>query len=166
MFFNNPTIICDFSTAYSISKWRITNDTVMGGVSSSSMSLNEKGYGVFSGAVSTAYNGGFAMARLPVNVSLNNSQKKIVLRIKGDGNKYQLRLKSSARQRYWYVHSFQTTNAIETITIPLADFYPSYRGYRLNEANFSSDIIKEIAVLIGNKKNQQFSLLIDSITVE
>jgi hypothetical protein len=40
--------------------------------------------------------------------------------------------------------------------------YPSFRGRKLNQPNFSKDSIEEI-LLIGNKKKEEFKLLIDKI---
>lgn len=146
-------------------EWRVINDTVMGGESSSSVILNEEKHLLFTGQVSTENNGGFAMVRTMTNVKLNESNKRIVLKLKGDGKQYQLRLKSSENQRYWYVHNFKTNTKEEEIILQLADFYPSYRGRKLNKKNFSDFKIKEMAILIGNKKNEKFSLEIESITI-
>ena len=55
---------------------------------------------------------------------------------------------------------------METIELPLKDFYASYRGTKLNLENFSSDTITEIAILIGNKKEEAFKLVIDKITIQ
>jgi len=44
--------------------------------------------------------------------------------------------------------------------------YPAFRGRKLELPNFSESTIEEIAFLIGNKKNEDFELLIDSITLE
>jgi hypothetical protein len=44
--------------------------------------------------------------------------------------------------------------------------YPSWRGRRLNQPNFSEDFINEITFLIGNKKNENFKLLIDKIELK
>ena len=41
--------------------------------------------------------------------------------------------------------------------------YPSFRGRKLNMKNFSSDYFQQISFLVGNKKNERFKLLIDSI---
>ena len=138
----------------------------MGGISNSSIEWDENGYGIFSGNISTANNGGFGMVRLPIKVELNESFQNIKLKVKGDGKKYQFRIKSNNFQRHWYVQSFQTSNEWEEITLPLSEFYPSYRGYRLNKENFSEFTIREIAILIGNKVDEEFKLLIDSIELE
>lgn len=165
MLVNTETIIFDFGHDANVNKWYQTNDNVMGGVSNSEMTIDENGNGVFSGNVSLENYGGFAMTRLPLNLKINQNQKKVILYLKGDGKVYQFRLKSDASQSYWFVHSFQTTTENQIVEIPLNEFYPSYRGRKLNMENFSSDTLKEVAILIGNKKNESFELLIDKITL-
>ncbi len=159
------TMLFDFTKTCNISDWRITNDDVMGGISTSKISLNTDGNGIFYGNVSTENNGGFAMTRLPVSINLNDNKKRIVLRIKGDNKSYQLRIKSKSFDRYWYIHTFKTNNKWQVIELPLEDFYPSYRGYKLNKANFKWNRIEEIAILIGNKKDENFKLEIDYIKI-
>ncbi|CAL2109491.1 CIA30 family protein [Tenacibaculum sp. 190130A14a] len=147
------------------SKWRVTNDDVMGGLSTSKMMLDENGVAVFSGEVSTKNNGGFAMTRMRVNVVLDTEKENIVLKIKGDGKKYQLRVKANRRDRFWYIQHFQTTGEKQEVVLPLSRFYPSFRGYRLNLENFSSNRIEEIAILIGNKTDEKFKLQVEKISV-
>ncbi|WP_299160187.1 CIA30 family protein [uncultured Tenacibaculum sp.] len=154
-----------FDKAQSSQKWYITNDVVMGGLSKSTMKVDKAGKAVFSGEVSIENNGGFAMTRLPLNVKLDSKKSKIVLQLKGDGKKYQLRLKSSKNQRFWYVKTFQTTNKDQIIELPLSEFYPSFRGYKLDLGNFSGDKLKEVAILVGNKKNESFNLEIEKIII-
>ncbi|MFN4198010.1 MAG: CIA30 family protein, partial [Flavobacterium sp.] len=54
----------------------------------------------------------------------------------------------------------------EIIEIPLNRMYPSFRGRTLNLPNFEANTIEEIAFLIGNKKNESFTLLIDKIELK
>lgn len=158
--------IFNFNSAAPIKEWFTTNDDVMGGISTSSMQIDTEGNGLFSGEVSTENNGGFAMTRLRKKLDLTKGIEKIVLRVKGDGKTYQLRIKSDVYQRYWYVQSFTTTTEWQTITLSLTDFYPSFRGYRLPRKNFSATTIEEVAILIGNKKNETFGLVIDRIYLQ
>lgn len=166
MSYSNEQIIFDFKTQSDVEKWYQTNDDVMGGISNSKMTLDEKGNGVFSGTVSTENNGGFAMTRLPLNIDLNANASKIILYVKGDAKEYQLRIKSERSQRFWYIQTFKASKKMEAIELPLKDFYPSFRGRKLNLENFSSNTIKEIAILIGNKKDEAFKLEIDKITIK
>ena len=165
MILNSEIIIFDAEKNNKIDKWHSTNDDVMGGLSNSKMKLDKNGNGVFTGTVSTENNGGFAMVRMPLDINLLDDSKKIVLEITGDGKPYQLRIKSDRSQKHWYIHTFQTSTKFETFEIPLKDLYPSYRGRKLILDNFSSNTIKEIAFLIGNKKNEEYKLTIKKISI-
>lgn len=159
-----PTIsIFNFSTESEIDKWQIVNDGVMGGVSNSSLELTEKGHGEFTGHVSLENNGGFASVRLPCDVKTRNNNQEIVLKVKGDGKTYQCRLKGDRNQSESYVHEFTTTGEWQTIKLKLKDFYPQYRGRKLNGSNFNFENIKLLGFLISNKKEEDFELLIDLI---
>lgn len=166
LFIQTHIMIADFSNSYPIELWNITNDVVMGGLSNSSMSLTSDGYAVFSGDVSTKNNGGFAMTRHTECINFNKSHSKIVLKVKGDGKKYQFRIKSNVNQNYWYIQSFNTSGDWEEITLPLSKFQPSYRGRKLSFSNFSFNYIQEMAFLIGNKKDESFKLIIDFISIK
>lgn len=159
-------MVFNFNKNADINKWLITNDNVMGGLSTSKMILNNEGNGVFLGTVSIDNNGGFAMTRLPVDLIIDDRKTKVVVKLKGDGKAYQFRIKSSNSQRYWYIQTFQTTTSWQTIELPLNGFFPSFRGYKLNKDNFSSNTIKEIAILVGNKKNEAFKLEIEKIVIK
>ena len=74
----------------------IVNDGVMGGVSQSRLSLDEQGALVFEGKVSLDYGGGFASVRSIVNQLDAEKYQGIFLKIRGDGNKYQLRLRQTS----------------------------------------------------------------------
>lgn len=67
---------------------------------------------------------------------------------------------------YSYISTFSTSGEWQEIEIHLKDMYPSFRGRKLEQANFSADYIEEIAFLIGNKKPEKFKLLIDKIELK
>ena len=155
--------VFDFDSNSDISSWRIINDDVMGGVSSSSFKLNTNGKGVFKGSVSTDNYGGFASVRYtmrPINVANMNSIK---IRIKGDGKDYQFRIKQKASDYYSYIKSFSTNGNWQTIELKLNDFYPGSRGRKLDMPNFDKNVIEQISILIANKKNETFEIKIDKI---
>ena len=54
----------------------------------------------------------------------------------------------------------------QTIELPLNEFYPSFRGYRLDLPNFESDLIAQFSFLIANNYNADFRLEIDSIQLQ
>ena len=165
IFFSSMTsqLIFDFTKDSDIQKWVVVDDVVMGGRSLGNFSLNEEGHGVFEGEISLENNGGFSSVRYRAGKIEVNDHTKVVLRLKGDGKKYQFRLKADAADAYSYVASFQTSGEWQEIEIPLKDMYPSFRGTKLEQPNFSAAHFEEIAVLIGNKRKEKFKLLLDKI---
>lgn len=161
----NSRVIFDFNTQNNISNWRIINDAVMGGMSKGKFSLNENNKGVFEGVVSIENNGGFSFLRHRFQ-QLNIAEfSKIILYVKGDGKKYQFRMKSNKNEQHSYVTYFQTTNEWQLLEFDLADLKPAFRGKTVNMANYPGEQVEEIGFLIGNKCNEQFKLIIDSITL-
>jgi hypothetical protein len=158
--------IYTFSKHTNIKEWRIVNDGVMGGISKSSLVLSELGHGKFSGHVSLDYNGGFASIQLNTSIKLSEEKKYIVLRVKGDGKRYEFRLKGEIAQSESYVQQFATTGSWENIKLKLSDFYPQFRGRRLDIPNFNYENIEQVCFLIANKQEEDFELLIDFIGLE
>jgi hypothetical protein len=78
------TDIYNFSSQSNIKEWDIVNDGVMGGISRSSLVINDAGHGQFSGHVSLANNGGFASIQLNKTIKLTKEKRFVVLRVKGD----------------------------------------------------------------------------------
>jgi hypothetical protein len=158
--------IYTFSTQTNIREWRIVNDGVMGGISKSSLVLSDAGYGQFSGYVSLANNGGFASIQLNTSIKLSEEQKFIVLRVKGDGKRYEFRLKGKNSQSESYVQQFTTKGEWEIIKLAISEFYPQFRGRKLNIPNFNFKSIEQVSFLIANNKEEDFELLIDYIGLE
>lgn len=155
--------IFDFNSKSNINSWQIVNDVVMGGKSSSTITINKEGHGQFSGTVSTENNGGFSSVRhIFKSVSVKKTSKICAL-IKGDGKVYQLRVKDRYNNYYSYIHTFSTSKNWQEIEIPLSEMYPSFRGKNLNKSNFNHDAIEEITFLIANNKSEKFQLIIDKI---
>jgi len=159
-------VIYDFNAETNLKDWQIVNDGVMGGISTSTLALTEDYHGLFSGHVSLENNGGFASVMLSTFIELENPEQYITIKVKGDGKKYQLRLKSTKQQYQSYIKTFKTNGDWQTLTFPLNEFEPSFRGRALDLPNFNFDKIEEVRFLIGNKKEQDFELMIDSIYIE
>jgi NADH dehydrogenase [ubiquinone] 1 alpha subcomplex assembly factor 1 len=158
--------IYSFTNQTKVNEWRIVNDGVMGGISKSSLVLTDAGHGQFSGHVSLENYGGFASIQLNTTIKLAEEKKFIVLRVKGDGKAYEFRLKGEILQSESYVHQFVTTGAWENIKLPISEFYPQFRGRKLNIPNFNFDRIEQVSFLIANKQEEDFKLLIDWIGLE
>lgn len=163
---SSPTTIFNFTKDSNLNNWRVVDDVVMGGRSNGNFKLNTDGHAVFSGKVSIENNGGFSSLRYNFETLNVKTNTKICIKIKGDGKAYQFRIKANDRERFSYITSFKTSGKWELITINLKDMYPSFRGRTLNYPNFDKNTIEELAFLIGNKKAENFKLLIDNIVLE
>ena len=162
----NPIIIFDFSTKSDLNNWQVVNDGVMGGTSRSKFYLNSEGHGCFDGTVSLENNGGFCSVRYEFTRIALDINKIICLRIKGDGKDYQFRVKTKKSDAHSYIYPFRTSGEWQNIEIPVTDFYPSFRGRKLDIPNYDGSNLEQIAFLIGNKKGENFQLLLDRIEVK
>lgn len=163
LFSSQPISIYQFDKNAKISDWQIVNDGVMGGKSSSTFVINHDGNGEFKGKVSLDNYGGFASVRLNTSKIDCSNKSKVKIELKGDGKRYQFRLKSSNRDFHSYINYFETSSKWEIIEIDLKDLFPSFRGRILNMPNFDAESIEELAFLIANKKAEDFCLEIKSI---
>jgi len=158
--------IFNFSKDSNISNWRIVDDVVMGGRSNGNFEIDTNGHGKFSGEISLKNNSGFSSLRYNFETQSTTKYSKFVLKIKGDGKSYQFRVKDRSYSRHSYIYKFNTSKTWETIEIPFSEMYASFRGYRLDIPNFNGNKMEAIAFLIGNKKEEKFKLIIDSISLE
>lgn len=155
-----PTFL-DFSAETPSDTWRIVNDGVMGGLSSSSFRITDEGHGVFVGQVRLENDGGFAMVQFPLAVLNVKAYRSVRLRIKGDGKPYQFRLRAAATDRHTYNRRFATSGEWEVIELPFADFAAAWRGRQLDLPNFPGEQLAECAILIGNKRAEGFELRVN-----
>jgi len=145
-------------------RWYVVNDSVMGGISNSQV-LYENDNLVFTGNVSLANNGGFASIRTLLDVQ-SQDITKIMLRVKGDGQTYQLRLRTNEyMDGAAYTRSFSTTKS-EWLNIEFLpeDFQLTYRGRLLEQQptiNFKD--IKQLGFMIAGKQAGEFRLEVEKI---
>jgi len=162
----NPFSLIDFTEDINIDNWKIVDDGVMGGLSSSEFFIDKAGNAIFKGTVSTDNNGGFCSVRYFFKTIEIKSNKTFSIRLKGDGKKYQFRVKSKVSDYYSYIYEFKTTTDWQTIQIPIIEMYASFRGRTLNIPNYDGTSLSEVAFLIGNKENESFQLMIDKIDIK
>jgi hypothetical protein len=160
------TVIYDFNRNSDISQWNIVDDVVMGGRSNGSIFLNSEGYGVFKGTVSLKNSGGFSMVRHRLKPKTVDQHSSFVIRLKGDGKRYEFRVKSKTGEYYFYARPFDTSGEWEFIEIAFNSMYPTFRGNKLDLPNYPGETLAEIIFFIGNKKAEQFKLVIDRIEVK
>ncbi len=155
--------LIEFQKDSSLDDWYILDDGVMGGLSQGNFSLTNEGHLKYFGKISTANYGGFSSLRYMFNQKEIPQFNVCTLRIKGDGKKYQFRIKDDRDNYYSYITYFDTTKEWKDITINLTDMYPSFRGRVLNFPNYKPSTIEELCILAGNKKNESFEILVDWI---
>ncbi|MDN3413844.1 CIA30 family protein [Pseudoalteromonas sp. S201] len=145
-------------------RWYVVNDSVMGGISNSQV-LYENDNLVFTGNVSLANNGGFASIRTLLDVQ-SQDITKIMLRVKGDGQTYQLRLRTNEyMDGAAYTRSFSTTKS-EWLNIEFLpeDFQLTYRGRLLEQQptiNFKD--VRQLGFMIAGKQAGEFRLEVEKI---
>ncbi len=161
-----PMTIFDFTPTSDISNWRTVDDTVMGGRSDGHFRLNEDGHGEYSGRVSLENNGGFSSLRYRMPTIRIEGKTKVRLRLRGDGKRYQFRVKTSDYDRHSYVTYFETSGEWQEVELELKTMKPQFRGRSLNMDNYPAEMVSELAILIGNKKEQTFKLELDWLRLE
>jgi len=162
----NPIVLVDFNKTSNTDDWNIVNDVVMGGRSNSQFERDSEGNARFTGTVSLENNGGFCSVQHNLAAKSLENKKFFSIRLKGDGKKYQFRVKSNRNDYYSYVYQFQTSKQWEVIEIPISEMYASFRGNKLNIPNYDGAKIEQLAFLIANYKQESFELLIDKIEVK
>jgi hypothetical protein len=144
--------------------WFVVNDTVMGGLSDSRLVVNAQSI-EFKGNVSLRNNGGFASVRAPFSLE-NKKVKQLSLLVKGDGKRYQLRLRvDQYLDGPAFVYKFQTLpNQTQTLIVVEDDFELMYRG-RVFYSNypFDFDDVRSLGFMISEKQAGNFSLKVHSI---
>tara|TARA_R110002050_G_scaffold54711_2_gene123638 strand:+ start:2640 stop:3170 length:531 start_codon:yes stop_codon:yes gene_type:complete len=161
-----PKSIYNFSGTSKIEEWQIVNDEVMGGMSMGLIQINSEGNGVFSGHVSLDNNGGFCLVRYDLERIKAEDYSSFEIRMKGDGKKYQFQCKSSDLQRHSYIYSFSSGKDWKIVTIPFHKMEPYFRGNSLKMSNYHGDFLSQVAILIGNNKEEDFKLEIDYINLK
>ena len=154
-----------FSDLTAFPQAAIVNDSVMGGVSNSSL-MAEGDFNRFSGRVRLENNGGFASVRFLVAEQLPNSNK-VSLRVKGDGKQCQLRFRmGGAWQGVAYSVNFQTMDETwQTFDFYVSDFLPVWRGRIVNNApKLAIENVQQVSVFIADKQVGSFSVLLDSVS--
>lgn len=161
-----PFVLFDFSKESNIENWSVVNDGVMGGLSRGSFSVSEGGHGLFKGNVSLENNGGFSSVRYNFESKSVTGYKKMILHLKGDGKQYQVRLKTKKSDYFSYIAYISTNGEWQTLEITLSEMFPSFRGNKLDLPKYPGEYMEQFAILIGNKKKENFELYLDKIVLE
>jgi monofunctional biosynthetic peptidoglycan transglycosylase len=163
---NIKSKIADFTEQNVRSQWGVTNDDVMGGVSTSKISVSKENVLIFLGEVSLENNGGFASLRSPIDDYDLSAYQGFLLKIKGDGKTYNLSFRQTKYfTGYNYTQKFQTEkDNWQIVKLPFKDFNLKYYGREINnyEPPDKSNI-KQISILISDKQQGPFKIEIEWI---
>ncbi len=156
------SFVFNAQTAPGPAAWQIVNDGVMGGVSTSALSVTN-GAAVFQGVVSLANHGGFASVRTPADPPALAGCTAFLLRVKGDGHRYKFTARMNASfDSPIYQTSFLTKPGEWTEhRLPLAQFIPSFRGRALpGEPPLNPAKITSVGFLIADQQAGPFQLTV------
>jgi hypothetical protein len=148
--------------------WFVVNDGVMGGRSSSTLRPGDPGVAVFEGYLSLENNGGFASVRVEVPGRALAGASRVALRVRGDGNRYELRLRPGGRMDGVAFRSgFETVEGEWVVVeLPIASFEPTFRGYRPRmRGPLDPSEIGQIGIMRTDKEEGAFRLEVDWIGV-
>lgn len=162
------TSVAEFSEDESkILNWRIVDDRVMGGRSQGQMAITEGGVLKFSGMLSLENNGGFSSIRSG-KVALDLSEAKgLVLRVKGDGRRYEVHLSTPDRpggRGITFAGLLPTTKGSWTnVKIPFSKFEADFRGRRVEGDKLDPSEIQQVTLELVDKKAGAFEIQVDWI---
>lgn len=164
----NTRLVVDFEAdPAACSGWQVINDVVMGGRSAAQVATESAGL-VFAGEVSLANGGGFASVRSPARDWGLAGSQGLRLRVQGDEQRYQLRLRYSERRgEPAYVAWFEPKAGAEGQVIDLcwADFVPRLRGRAVEMPPLSPEQVRHLGFLIAEKQAGPFRLVIQQLWV-
>ena len=151
-------LLARFSMAQDITtlNWMIVNDTVMGGISSSSLTNKEKGF-LFSGNVSKENNGGFASIRLRSEIILSGANG-LQIHAMGEELQYQIVVWMGYGPRLYYKYNFMPSDDIQDVSF--SDFVPVSYGREVNAPPLELQLpnVRSIGILIGDGQEGPFEL--------
>ncbi|MGJ8642834.1 MAG: CIA30 family protein [Luteolibacter sp.] len=150
-------------------KWFSVDDGVMGGVSKGGLVV-ENGTLVFSGKLSLENNGGFSSLRSGDKEYDFSGKESFVMRVKGDGRTYKLRIETDARfngSEIGYQAAFKTeAGEFIEIKVPFSDFKPGWRGRKLDGPSLDLSKVEELGLVLADGKAGDFSIEVDWIGVK
>jgi monofunctional biosynthetic peptidoglycan transglycosylase len=147
-------------------RWPATSDGVMGGISQGQSDITPDGTLRFFGNVSLENNGGFSSIRSLEEERDLSAYDGILIRVRGDGNRYALNLRTDIRIRAGSYRVKFDTEADKWLELflPFADFRATSFGVELPDAPpLDARKIRSFGLLISDKQSGPFRLEVDWI---
>ncbi len=156
--------LLDFSRAEVVREFRIVNDAVMGGISTSQLRPTDAGVR-FEGEVSLENNGGFASFRGPVRIPADSAG--LLVTVRGDGQRYKLTLKlDDSTGTAQYQAAFVAPREWQTLRFSPADFAASFRGRAVAAPVVRFVDVQYLGALISDKQSGAFRMELKDIRAE
>jgi len=153
----------DFSSSKVVQTFRIINDDVMGGVSTSRR-RSTGGAMVFEGEVSLENSGGFASLRGPIKFPTESAA--LLLTVRGDGKRYKLTLKRDDSSTAQYQAVFVAPREWETLRFEPPDFKASFRGHAVAAPIVRLADVQYVGLLISDKQSGAFQVELKDMKAE
>ncbi|MFS1444288.1 MULTISPECIES: CIA30 family protein [Vibrio] len=153
------TNMIDFTQASEHQNWTVTNDNVMGGISTGELIYLDN-MSRFRGELSLENNGGFSSIKRSIESPAYEIDSAELIFV-GDGRTYQLRFTTSKDgHRVQYKHDFDTIKGEQFSKVfHFHDFQAVFRGRLLSDApELKAQDIKQIGFLIADKQPSPFEL--------
>lgn len=159
----------DFDSREDFAAWRVVNDGVMGGKSEGGI-LSKDGYMNFSGTINTN-GGGFSSIRNWVQPGAFEGADTLTLKVRSDGRKYQVNLRTGAR--HWgrsvaYRADIPATPKGEwaEVSIQLSDLSPSVFGRKVKARDFDKTDVRILGIILADGQDGPFNLDIKEISTQ
>jgi len=154
----------DFSRPEVVRAFRVINDGVMGGVSTSRLSP-VAGAMLFEGELSLENDGGFASFRGAVRLPAESTA--LLLTVRGDGQRYKLTLKlDDGTGTPQYQAAFVAPHAWRTLRFEPADFAASFRGRPVAAPIVRFADVQCFGVLISDRQSGPFKIELKDMGAE
>ena len=156
--------LLDFSRPEVVRDFRVVNDAVMGGVSTSRLGQTAAGMR-FEGEVSLENNGGFASFRGPVRFPVESAG--LLATVRGDGQRYKLILKlDDSTSTAQYQAAFVAPGEWQTLRFVPADFAAVFRGRAVAAPVVRFVDVQYVGILISDKQSGPFWLELRDIKAD
>ena len=156
---NRTTTLFEFTDASAPADWRNVDDVVMGGVSESALVAASEDTAAFEGRVSLDHGGGFASIRAPEDQRDLSAFDGLLVRARGDGNRYKLSVYTDTASRVSYRFPFVAEADWADYFAPFEALSPMIRGRPAPDAPpFDPSAVTTLGFLIGDKQAGPFRL--------
>ena len=142
-------------------RWRTVDDTVMGGRSWSALVASSGRSALFLGELSPAGGGGFALARSDKSLHDLSGNTGVRIRLRGDGNRYELRLRVDGDPPGVWYRAPLATFPMKWMEheLPFDSFEPVLRGRPLAEhPPLDPSRISSVGLLVAGRQAGPFRL--------